>query len=292
MANVYLDALDRFVKHELKCRHYLRYCDDFVLLAQTSEQLLAWKQRIAQFLAERLALQLNDARERLRLVSDGVDFLGYIVRPFHLLVRRRVIGHLREALARSERELVHRHAVATEYRFDAEALNALQASLASYLGHLRRAACRRLVMAIWAAHPWLANFIELDLNTLRLRRRDRPPAQARTVLQQYRHWFEAFRDDVVLMQIGAFVERLQWPPRRLVTNRAGCSASGLRRMRPTRRGAIEGFPLPQLPRRVAAILASGRSVTLVGQLDAPAGRIVQRVPVVRWVCGATASTHN
>jgi len=39
--------------------------------------------------------------------------------------------------------------------------------------------------------------------------------------------------------------------------------------------------------RVAAILASGRSVTLVGQLDAPAGRIVQQVPVARWACGAT-----
>ena len=26
-ANVYLNALDQFVKHELKCRHYLRYCD-------------------------------------------------------------------------------------------------------------------------------------------------------------------------------------------------------------------------------------------------------------------------
>lgn len=31
-ANVYLNHLDQFVKHELKCRHYLRYCDDFVLL--------------------------------------------------------------------------------------------------------------------------------------------------------------------------------------------------------------------------------------------------------------------
>jgi hypothetical protein len=32
-ANVYLTGFDHFVKHTLKCRHYLRYCDDFVLLA-------------------------------------------------------------------------------------------------------------------------------------------------------------------------------------------------------------------------------------------------------------------
>jgi hypothetical protein len=34
-ANVYLNGLDQFVKHELRCRQYLRYCDDFVLLARS-----------------------------------------------------------------------------------------------------------------------------------------------------------------------------------------------------------------------------------------------------------------
>ena len=32
-ANVYLNALDQFVKHKLRCKYYLCYCDDFVLLA-------------------------------------------------------------------------------------------------------------------------------------------------------------------------------------------------------------------------------------------------------------------
>jgi len=27
-ANVYLDGFDQFVKHTLKCQHYIRYCDD------------------------------------------------------------------------------------------------------------------------------------------------------------------------------------------------------------------------------------------------------------------------
>ncbi len=36
-ANVYLNGLDQFVKHQLQCRHYLRYCDDFVLLAPERE---------------------------------------------------------------------------------------------------------------------------------------------------------------------------------------------------------------------------------------------------------------
>lgn len=40
-ANVYLDRLDQFVKHTLKCRHYLRYVDDFILLHESAEQLAA-----------------------------------------------------------------------------------------------------------------------------------------------------------------------------------------------------------------------------------------------------------
>lgn len=34
-ANVYLPALDQFVQHTLKVRHYVRYKDDFVLLANS-----------------------------------------------------------------------------------------------------------------------------------------------------------------------------------------------------------------------------------------------------------------
>ena len=61
---------------------------------------------------------------------------------------------------------------ATVYRLDAEAPDALQASLASYLGHLKQASCRRLVAAIWARHAWLDAYFELDHAALRLRRRD------------------------------------------------------------------------------------------------------------------------
>ncbi len=39
-ANVYLDRLDQFVKHTLKCRAYVRYCDDFVLVANSRDELL------------------------------------------------------------------------------------------------------------------------------------------------------------------------------------------------------------------------------------------------------------
>ena len=71
----------------VKCRHYLRYCDDFVLLSADRDELLAWRGRIEDYLREALAVELNP-RERLRPLSDGVDFLGYMVRRDYRLVRR------------------------------------------------------------------------------------------------------------------------------------------------------------------------------------------------------------
>ena len=120
-ANVYLNGLDQSVKHTLKCRWYLRYCDDFVLLATSRAQLVEWRDRIEGYLREALRLELNPARERLRPVSDGVDFLGYIVRRDYLLVRRRVVGHLRERLRQFEKALLLDGPGYRRYRFESTA---------------------------------------------------------------------------------------------------------------------------------------------------------------------------
>lgn len=55
-ANVYLNELDQYVKHELKCRYYLRYCDDFILLDTDKDKLGKWKEQIRQFLQDTIAI--------------------------------------------------------------------------------------------------------------------------------------------------------------------------------------------------------------------------------------------
>ena len=82
----------------------MRYCDDMVLLSAERGEAGGLGARIASFLHERLRLRLNE-RRKLRPVTDGIDFLGYIIRPDYLLVRRRVVGALRERLRRAERQL-------------------------------------------------------------------------------------------------------------------------------------------------------------------------------------------
>jgi RNA-directed DNA polymerase len=98
-ANVYLNELDQFVKHTLKVRGYLRYVDDFVLLADSSEELIAHSERIGTFLRERLRLELHPDKRVLQRTRQGVDFLGCIVFPDHALTRQRSVRALRRRLA-------------------------------------------------------------------------------------------------------------------------------------------------------------------------------------------------
>jgi hypothetical protein len=149
-ANVYLNELDQYLKHELKCRHYLRYVDDFILLADNPERLLAWRGQIQAFLREHLQLELK-ALSAPKPVKSGVDFLGYIVYPHYRLVRRRVVGNLRERLEAFQSQWVE----ADVLRLDEPALERLRATLASYWGHFRHADSIRLRWSLFRRYPWL-----------------------------------------------------------------------------------------------------------------------------------------
>ena len=150
LANVYLDRLDQFVKHQLRAKRYLRYVDDFVLFHHDREQLARWRDEIEAFVHRELGLSLKDD-QRLRRLTDGLDFLGYVIHPTHTRVRRRVVAHANAALAAWEREHVRRrHVQATPAD-----LRSIGATLASYEGHFRHAASFRLRQSFHRRYPWL-----------------------------------------------------------------------------------------------------------------------------------------
>lgn len=96
-ANVYLNALDQFVKHQLRCRHYIRYVDDFILLHESPKQLTAWHNAIEEFLPRELNVRLNPAKTIRQPVARGIDFVGQVIKPWRRILRRRTF---REALSR------------------------------------------------------------------------------------------------------------------------------------------------------------------------------------------------
>jgi RNA-directed DNA polymerase len=150
-ANVYLNELDQFVKHELRAQRYLRYVDDFVLVHHSREQLLAWRNQIERFLADRLRLALK-ADQKVKPLSSGVDFLGYIIRPTHSLVRRRVIQHARQKLCAWRRDHVRRGGTLRGTPAD---FRQIQSIWTSYVGHFSHASSGRLHQAFHSEFPWL-----------------------------------------------------------------------------------------------------------------------------------------
>ena len=88
-ANIYLNELDQFVKHNLKEKYYLRYCDDFVILGESVGRLRKVTGDIGKFLAQNLKLSIHPAKIVIRKYRQGIDFLGYIILPNHRVLRTR-----------------------------------------------------------------------------------------------------------------------------------------------------------------------------------------------------------
>lgn len=86
-ANVYLHELDWFVKQKLGTEYYLRYCDDFVLLADSPEESKNLTNEIDGFLKSRLRMNLHPNKVHIRTWNQGVDFLGYVSLPHATILR-------------------------------------------------------------------------------------------------------------------------------------------------------------------------------------------------------------
>ena len=91
---------------------------------------------IRKFLKEELKLELNSKMIKLRVVSSGIDFLGYIVRKDYILVRRRVVNNMEAKLRYFKRRGLE--------KLDYDTAEDLRSSLQSYLGHFKWANSYRL----------------------------------------------------------------------------------------------------------------------------------------------------
>ena len=86
-ANIYLNELDFFIKHKLRIKYYIRYCDDFVILENSKEQLETYIFLINYFLINNLKLCLHSGKIEIRKYNQGIDFLGYVSFPYHRVLR-------------------------------------------------------------------------------------------------------------------------------------------------------------------------------------------------------------
>lgn len=96
-----MNGLDQYVKNDLRARHYIRYADDFVVLSRDKPWLVEVIPKIADFLKEKLALDLHPDKIFIKTLSSGVDFLGWVHFPDHLVLRtktrRRMLARLKKS---------------------------------------------------------------------------------------------------------------------------------------------------------------------------------------------------
>jgi Retron-type reverse transcriptase len=88
-ANIYLNVLDKYVKKELKCRFYVRYNDDFIIISESVEELEEIRNKIISFVKEKLLLEIPPEKTSLRKIDWGIDFLGFIILPEAVLLRNK-----------------------------------------------------------------------------------------------------------------------------------------------------------------------------------------------------------
>lgn len=90
-ANLYLNELDQFVKHDLGEKYYIRYMDDFLILGNEKRRLHELEGILREFLRRELRLELHKKKVALYPVEKGISFLGYKVFRHYKLIRKSTI---------------------------------------------------------------------------------------------------------------------------------------------------------------------------------------------------------
>jgi len=134
-ANVYLDGFDHFVKEVLQLPYYIRYADDVVILHEDPAALIALLRPTCAWLRDERRLEFHPRKIKIRKLSWGIDFLGYVTLPHHRVLR-----------TKSKRRMFRR-------------VNSK--NMSSYLGLLQHCAGRKLRTCL-VKKVWAPNIISCD----------------------------------------------------------------------------------------------------------------------------------
>ena len=138
-ANVYLDRLDQFI-YSLGYKYYVRYVDDFVILGDKS--IISAIEKIKKFLKNNLDLKISDKKTKFQKINKGIDFLGYFIKPDHMLVRQKVVGRLKKKMILCTKS----------NNMNKKELKNILAKINSYYGHFSHASSFKLRKDIYENH--------------------------------------------------------------------------------------------------------------------------------------------
>lgn len=150
LANLYLNELDQFVKHTLRCRHYIRYMDDFVLFGEDRSQVEEWQCAVHDMVNTRLLLSLHE-KGGIKEYREGLSFLGFrVFRNYRLLKGVALTRFLRRARLRWRE--VDAELSCEEAR---QSLASVAVGTRAWLAHVRYGDTNNLVLQLQKRYPML-----------------------------------------------------------------------------------------------------------------------------------------
>ncbi len=105
-ANLYLSYFDHWLKEAKRVKYYYRYADDMVLLASDKASLHALLLEIKAYLGDNLRLQLKPNYQVFPVNARGIDFVGYVFRHSHILLRKSIKQNLCKKAAKLRKKKV------------------------------------------------------------------------------------------------------------------------------------------------------------------------------------------
>lgn len=133
-ANIYLNALDHFVKENLRERWYARYMDDFLIIHPDKEHLKKVREEIREFLNKELKLELHPKKLIIKSVKDGVTFVGYRIFYDHILIKGSTLLRMQRKYKFRKKQLAK--GIIDEQKF--------KSTINSFKGHLDQANAYKL----------------------------------------------------------------------------------------------------------------------------------------------------
>ena len=97
-ANVYLNELDQYAKHVLNLKYYARYVDDIVVIGNSGTDLNTKYEQLENFAKIKLKIHFHPNKKEINLIENGINFVGYIIKPYRKYVRRSTINNLYKKL--------------------------------------------------------------------------------------------------------------------------------------------------------------------------------------------------
>lgn len=101
-ANFYLTYFDHWLKEDLQVKYYFRYADDMVILSDNKEYLHQVLAQIRNYLQEKLKLTVKHNYQIFPVDARGIDFVGYVFRHTHTLLRKSIKQNFARMLRRNK----------------------------------------------------------------------------------------------------------------------------------------------------------------------------------------------